>query len=82
MRRPWRWLERAGLGSYSLYLVHLPTLIVLYSLVGDVDPWVGWVLQWAVVFAVAWLFHRTVERPAHSLARGLGRRMRQVRPAT
>lgn len=65
-----RWLERAGLWSYSLYLMHL-------ALGALVSPWASWPEQslsvWAlrclVAFAGSYAFSRVFELPMHQFAR-------------
>jgi len=78
----WRWLQRVGDASYSIYLTHLVALlVVLYVSVS-----VGWGhtrlphLVWIAATLTAGvqaglLFHRFVERPLLALAR------RKPRPA-
>lgn len=58
-------LERLGLGSYSIYLVHLHAW-VLWSRMGAPDWFVP---RFLFVFAFAYAFYRLVESPSHRLAR-------------
>ncbi len=64
-RKPWALLERLGLGSYSLYLVHMHTL-AFWRLFGISD---GTYLQLPFSFACAYVFYRLIEAPSHRLAR-------------
>ncbi len=73
-------LVRLGVISYSLYLVHLPVLLVVMHLVGE--------MRWAplpaqigisvvvlgVVVPGSWLSHRFLERPMQRLGRRLADR--------
>jgi peptidoglycan/LPS O-acetylase OafA/YrhL len=73
--RPNPGFEWLGGVSYSLYLMHLPFLIVLKDLVPDRN-----VLLWGVSIIVAGvalciLFGVLVERPSHHAARWLGARI-------
>ncbi|MFF0772505.1 acyltransferase family protein [Nonomuraea wenchangensis] len=75
-------LTRLGVVSYSLYLVHLPLLLVLMAVLGEMR-WapmaaqlgVG-VLVLALLLPLSWLSHRFLELPGQRLGRRLARRLR------
>lgn len=74
-RKPADLLERAGLWSYSLYLMHL-------GLADQVRGWlafgfIGWLGRYALVFPGCYVFYLLVERPAHIGARHVSRLMAQ-----
>lgn len=74
---PPSWLERAGLGSYSLYLVHVPAG-VWFAVLFPVRPGgeiVRWVALICFVLLICYVFYLLVERPSHYLAKRAGRRM-------
>ena len=73
-RLPSPFLERAGLGSYSLYLTHLAAGAAV-SMLGlpDLGATVNWILRIGLVLGMAYLFYRLVEFPVHRLARHAGR---------
>jgi len=58
--------------SFSLYLVHVPLLASVAFLVGQSAWPLAAVLAVPLSIAVAWLFARVVEHPAHRLARRVG----------
>ncbi|MCB9495926.1 MAG: acyltransferase [Fibrobacteria bacterium] len=70
-----RLFERAGAGSYSLYLIH-PLGLALWKTWGP--PFFGHVADWSLklgfVLGLSWVFHVLIEFPSHRLARHLGRR--------
>lgn len=71
------WLERAGRGSYSIYLAH-PLVVPLLALVIPtgllLDPrWHPLLLASAGLASAG--FYLVVERPSHRLARRAGRRL-------
>jgi peptidoglycan/LPS O-acetylase OafA/YrhL len=68
-----KWLERSGRGSYSLYLIHF----IVAAFMGF--PQTGPVLVIPCALAGSYLFYLAIERPAHSLARHIFRRL--LRPA-
>ena len=69
---PLPFLERAGAWSYSLYLVHLPSLWVVSSLHPPIHNQVAmWSFEVALALLLSYLFYLTVERPSHRLARRL-----------
>ncbi len=75
-------LTRLGVVSYSLYLVHLPLLLVFMAVLGEMR-WapagaqlgVG-VLVLALLLPLSWLSHRFLELPGQRLGRRLARRLR------
>lgn len=66
---PIQWLGRI---SFSLYLVHVPILVLFSRMLGS-DHWMR-ALLFAIptTFVVAWLFSRIVEVPSHRLAKWAG----------
>jgi peptidoglycan/LPS O-acetylase OafA/YrhL len=68
--RLFRWLGRI---SFSLYLVHVPVIIAMDALFGRSLGVLRIVLSLAVALAIAELFSRFVELPAHRFSRRLGR---------
>jgi len=66
-----QWLGRI---SFSLYLVHEPIVIATNALLGVDLLWVSIPVGAAVSLVCAAVFYRFVERPAHLLARSIGRR--------
>jgi peptidoglycan/LPS O-acetylase OafA/YrhL len=64
----------AGMISFSLYLVHLP-LVVLFAFVLPLGVW-GTVLSVVVSLLVAVAFYFVVERPSHQLSRRIASRLR------
>ncbi len=79
---PFRFLEWAGLWSYSLYLMHMPAraLFAKMSL-----PNLGLFLNWSAVFlfvlAFCYIFYLLVEKPGHELAKRASKLFRNS-PAT
>ncbi|MGN9840483.1 acyltransferase family protein [Nonomuraea sp. H19] len=85
-RRVPAFLARLGVISYSLYLVHLPVLLVVMHLVGE--------MRWAplgtqigigalvlgVLVPVSWLSHRWLELPGQRLGRRLAGRAGDAPP--
>lgn len=67
---PRRFLEWAGLWSYSLYLMHMPAKPFFDSLQ---LPNLGYVFNWAIlclfVLGFCYAFYLLVERPSHEVAR-------------
>lgn len=76
MHRVVQWL---GLVSFSLYLVHEPVVTSTALLLGTQNPLVVLALAGPVSLALAFLFYRGVERPAHRLARAVGERAQMLR---
>jgi peptidoglycan/LPS O-acetylase OafA/YrhL len=77
-RGPLAWLcarpacQFLGRISYSLYLVHVPVLMVLLALTAGYLPQAAMVaVMPPVAIAVAWAFYRVVEAPSHRLAHGI-----------
>jgi peptidoglycan/LPS O-acetylase OafA/YrhL len=70
---PLRWLEKAGLWSYSVYLVHVPVIHVLnaYRPLGG-HWWTDLLSCLASVLGASYIFGSLVERPFRNLARKLG----------
>lgn len=66
-----------GERSYSLYLVHMPIVTALTSALGTERSWLLFPAALAASFAVAEVFYRVVERPAHRASRAVGRRLRR-----
>lgn len=71
----WRWLSRVGDASYSIYLIHVPALIVAHQVwvwtgLGHRRlPHLGWIgLTLALGVGFGMLLHRFVERPLLRLA--------------
>jgi peptidoglycan/LPS O-acetylase OafA/YrhL len=74
-----QWLGRV---SFSLYLVHLPIILAGVTLLRSVSLPLALAVSGAVSLAVAELFFRYVERPAHRLSVAAGRAVeRRLRPA-
>jgi peptidoglycan/LPS O-acetylase OafA/YrhL len=78
---PVRWLEWAGLWSYSLYLLH-PAVATVF---GNVLPnlyhgWLRWSLECIFVFAGCYAFYLIAERPGHAIARGVSKSLRPKIP--
>lgn len=67
-------LRFIGTVSFGLYLVHIPVLAALqHGLHGRLSPAAIWAIGVLASLLAAWAFHRTVERPAHRLARRMER---------
>lgn len=62
-----------GTVSFSLYLIHEPIVIAVSMLAADTSPWIGVLIAIPVSLGVAAAFHAVIERPAHQLARRIGR---------
>jgi peptidoglycan/LPS O-acetylase OafA/YrhL len=73
---PFRFLEWAGLWSYSLYLLHAPSGVLFFRLFpsaqSSVLSWTGMIL---FVFGICYIYYIIVERPSHIIARGLARKL-------
>ncbi|HEX5355806.1 MAG TPA: acyltransferase [Aquabacterium sp.] len=65
-RRPFQYL---GEVSFSLYLVHIPVMKVVFSLMPQAATLTAVVVALPLIAAVTHLFHRGVERPAQQLGR-------------
>ncbi len=78
---PRGWLNKAvvqwlGRVSYSLYLVHVPTILAFHYILYGIVPYaVISVIAIPISLVVAELFYRVVERPSHDLGRSLVKRM-------
>lgn len=76
-REPPRWMEWCGRWSYSLYLTHKMGLVIfLWLALPDLGTVLGWSVRLAFLLASAYLFYLICEKPAHSLARWAGGRLR------
>ncbi|WP_321905355.1 acyltransferase family protein [Paraburkholderia tropica] len=67
-----RMFEKVGGFSYSLYIVHMPVSVALFSWLLDSTRQVSILWAFACFFislAAAWVFHLLVERPAIALLR-------------
>ncbi|TFD73265.1 acyltransferase [Cryobacterium fucosi] len=62
--RPLVWL---GTLSFSLYLTHEP-IVVAFGHLLPTHPKLAAVLAVCCAFPLAWVFHKTVEKPSHRLA--------------
>jgi len=72
-RSPAAVLVSAGAWSYSLYLVHAPTMILFSRLkLPSFGYLVDWFLLIGFVLGMAYLYYILIERPAHRLARMAG----------
>jgi peptidoglycan/LPS O-acetylase OafA/YrhL len=72
-----QWLGKV---SFSLYLVHVPVLATIAYLFGDGAWWLIGIVGVPGSLLVAWAFNAGVERPAHRLARLVGRFVALRRP--
>lgn len=70
VRPPLRWLEWAGVASYSIYLVHVLGLKLVRDFM-NLQParLPDWLIAGTCVLALCYVFYRLVERPSHALAR-------------
>lgn len=77
-RRPLRLLEWAGTWSYSLYLMHVPAerFLEQYVSIPSHGSMVEWVVKFAMVLGLCYLFYLLFEKPGHFLARVLARKAR------
>jgi peptidoglycan/LPS O-acetylase OafA/YrhL len=74
-RPPVAALVSAGAWSYSLYLVHVPAIIIYTRLLlPSFGPIVDWCMLIGFVLAFAYVFYVVVELPSHRLARRVGAR--------
>lgn len=69
----WRWLERCGLASYSIYLVHGVVLAWFDGM--SIPPLLSNLLRPAMVLLATGAFYLVIEAPSHRLARYLGSRV-------
>ncbi|MBA2954217.1 acyltransferase [Nocardioides sp. CGMCC 1.13656] len=74
-------IHALGLVSFSLYLVQEP-VVLRFSLATDagLPLWLAIPVELALALAVAFVFYRVVERPAHRLARRASGRTASARP--
>jgi peptidoglycan/LPS O-acetylase OafA/YrhL len=71
---PWKYLERFGVWSYSLYLIHIPALALLGLLCGGSFPsnhLTGWLIKIFCGLFSAYIFYVVVELPSHLMARNV-----------
>lgn len=68
-----RLVQLLGLLSFSLYLVHEPIVVTLTYLWPTLQGVGLLMLALPVSLAVAWVFYRIVESPAHTLSKAIGR---------
>lgn len=61
-----------GVRSFSIYLTHFPIVLTLAFALRTSQPWIVLVTALPASLAVAAVFHRWVERPAHQLSRTVG----------
>jgi peptidoglycan/LPS O-acetylase OafA/YrhL len=79
-------LRKAGLVSYSLYLLHEPFLASLPSLIRPLlGPshevvFLARLIEWPFILFVAWGFYRLIELPSISLGKWQTRRLRSNHP--
>jgi peptidoglycan/LPS O-acetylase OafA/YrhL len=79
-RPPWRWLERCGKWSYSVYLFHAPISVYIGErLLPQVAVRERLLIEFCAVLLGSYVLYRLVERPSHLLARRYGAGQR--RPA-
>jgi peptidoglycan/LPS O-acetylase OafA/YrhL len=69
----WRWLERCGGASYSLYLVHSIVLAIVDDT--SLTPLVADMLRSLGILIATFVFYTAVEAPSHRLARYLASRI-------
>jgi peptidoglycan/LPS O-acetylase OafA/YrhL len=70
-RRPPPALEEPGEMSYSIYLTHVQSIVLLHQLsfVSAMPAGVAWLLALVMCAGVTAIFYQLVERPSHRLAR-------------
>lgn len=71
--------EKFGLAGYSIYLTHKIPINFVDTELGQLGPTASWLVKLAGIAAIAWIFYRLIEWPAHKLARSFGRTYR-VKP--
>jgi peptidoglycan/LPS O-acetylase OafA/YrhL len=69
---PPEWLEKAGLWSYSLYLLHPAASIKFLSYFPTARESFHWLIYLAFVLIFSYLFYLIIEAPSHRLARKAG----------
>jgi peptidoglycan/LPS O-acetylase OafA/YrhL len=67
---PWRFLENLGLGSYSLYLFHIPAYHLCQGLF--FNP--SWICQIIFILGFCYVFYQLVEKPTHQFVKTLGKK--------
>jgi peptidoglycan/LPS O-acetylase OafA/YrhL len=78
VRPPLRWLEDAGKWSFSLYLVHKIVIAEAAKLPPSLPVLLIWLIKFAGVLGLSYLFFLVVERPCHTAARRWGRAVRHL----
>jgi peptidoglycan/LPS O-acetylase OafA/YrhL len=69
----WTRLASAGAWSYSLYLMHIPALMIFNKLrLPSLGYNVDWCAAMAFIMGLSYLFYLCIERPSHRLARKFG----------
>lgn len=70
-------LESAGKWSYSLYLMHMPGILLIDLLPGikSLPPTVVWCLKLGSALGISYIFYLVVEKPSHRLAAMLGKKL-------
>jgi len=78
-----RWLDGIANLSYPFYLLHgvLGYLLLWTGHHWGLPAYVNMALTLGLIIGLAWIIHRVVELPANALARAVGRRLSQRRPA-
>jgi peptidoglycan/LPS O-acetylase OafA/YrhL len=71
----WRPVQWLGTISFSLYLVHVPIILMFSRLFGSGHWMRSLLFAVPTAFAVAWVFSKLVELPSHRLAKRVGRKM-------
>ncbi len=77
---PVRWIEVAGAGSYSVYLVHFAVITAVEEWHLTTAPLITWAIQMTLILGISYLFFRLFERPFHLAARKLARVFRRPPP--
>lgn len=76
VRPPWAWLERLGLATYSMYLLHKLAIDLFHLYARSLPLWLFHLGMAAALGIGTWLLYTLVEAPAHRLAKWLGARWR------
>ena len=76
-----RFLLFTGRISYSIYLLHFPIIVGAYKRSGHLG-WVHLPITLALIFGLAWLLYRWVERPGMQLSRRWTRSRAKVNRGT
>lgn len=83
---PWRWPQRLGDASYSIYLTHFfvtAAMTKLAARLGVDSAWMGGALMLAalvLVVAVGWATYRWIETPITNLVQNKTRRRAEIAP--